>query len=744
MMSARHRAMTAPTSSRVSPDAAEPSRKVCSQCSCRLAGGRRTVEGAHLPQTQQRQCAQPEQPAEQQWLVGPWPHSRQAQASPQSSVNSIGRREPAYSRRRPFDLCRMGVAKRSARWPGEALQRENRVHVQRSSLFFFDRRRASIPSGGRLPAGWPGMACRTRPANGLPHRARAPRMPRCTMTSPYLLNSLNDAQREAVAAPLGHLLVLAGAGTGKTRVLVHRIAWLIQVEGAAPHSILAVTFTNKAAARDARPHRAVARHQPGRHCGSAPSTASPTACCARTGSDAGLPQNFQILDSDDQQRLIKRIMRELDLDEARGRRARCSGSSTARRTRGGARAQLRRGRRPVPDHAPARLPRPTRTPASGAAGRLRRTAAARARAVARPSRICSPTTSGASATCWSTSSRTPTPIQYAWLRCWPARGGNLIVGRRRRPVDLRLARRADREHPAVPPTTSPTCAGDPPGAELPLHRHHPARPPTRSSPTTASASARSCGPQAHEGEPIRALRRLQRASTRRASSSSGSRSRSTHGGTPQRGRDPLPLQRPVARARRGADARAACPIASTAACASSSAPRSRTPWPTCAWSRTAIRCGASSASSTRRRAASARRPSRRSASCARSDDTVAVAGRTDAPRRKPAAPAVPPARVNAFLNADRRLAAASRASPLHALDRARASSSSGPARLSSPEKGRARRSARMENLEELVSPPRAAVRDRRRQAQSPLAAFLDHAALEAGEPRPSRRGRACS
>ena len=63
----------------------------------------------------------------------------------------------------------------------------------------------------------------------------------------HILDELNEAQREAVSSDPGHILVLAGAGSGKTRVLVHRLAWLIQVQHVSPLSVLAVTFTNKAA-----------------------------------------------------------------------------------------------------------------------------------------------------------------------------------------------------------------------------------------------------------------------------------------------------------------------------------------------------------------------------------------------------------------------------------------------------------------------------------------------------------------
>ena len=130
-----------------------------------------------------------------------------------------------------------------------------------------------------------------------------------------LLDDLNKPQREAVAAPLGHTRILAGAGSGKTRVLVHRIAWLIQAEGLSPANILAVTFTNKAAAEmRGRIEQMLGYPIGGMWVGTFHGLAH--RLLRSHWQEAGLPQGFQILDSDDQLRMIKRIIRGMSLDEA--------------------------------------------------------------------------------------------------------------------------------------------------------------------------------------------------------------------------------------------------------------------------------------------------------------------------------------------------------------------------------------------------------------------------------------------
>ena len=131
-----------------------------------------------------------------------------------------------------------------------------------------------------------------------------------------ILNPLNEAQRNAVASANANLLVLAGAGSGKTRVLVHRIAWLIQAEGLLPNSILAVTFTNKAA-REMRNRIEEMLSISARAMWVGTFHGLAHRLLKAHWKDAGLPQNFQIMDSDDQLRLVKRICRELELDDSK-------------------------------------------------------------------------------------------------------------------------------------------------------------------------------------------------------------------------------------------------------------------------------------------------------------------------------------------------------------------------------------------------------------------------------------------
>ena len=134
-------------------------------------------------------------------------------------------------------------------------------------------------------------------------------------TSP-ILDSLNDAQRAAVTAPVGPVLVLAGAGSGKTRVLTHRIAWVIATEGVSPHSILAVTFTNKAA-HEMRGRIEKLLGVPGGAMWVGTFHGIAHRLLRLHWREANLPQGFQILDSEDQLRLIKKIVKAMELDEAR-------------------------------------------------------------------------------------------------------------------------------------------------------------------------------------------------------------------------------------------------------------------------------------------------------------------------------------------------------------------------------------------------------------------------------------------
>jgi DNA helicase-2/ATP-dependent DNA helicase PcrA len=129
-----------------------------------------------------------------------------------------------------------------------------------------------------------------------------------------IIEPLNEAQREAVTAPPEPLLVVAGAGSGKTRVLVHRIAWLIQVEHVSPLGILAVTFTNKAAS-EMRGRIEALLGVPIENLWVGTFHGLAHRLLRRHWREAGLPQGFQILDSEDQQRLIRRLLRNLELDE---------------------------------------------------------------------------------------------------------------------------------------------------------------------------------------------------------------------------------------------------------------------------------------------------------------------------------------------------------------------------------------------------------------------------------------------
>jgi len=130
------------------------------------------------------------------------------------------------------------------------------------------------------------------------------------------LSSLNSRQREAVIHEGGPLVVFAGAGSGKTRVITFRVAQLIAAHDVAPWRILAVTFTNKAAGEMRERLLRLLGEQ-----GSAVQVGTFHATCARLlrryGESSGLSKDFTIYDDQDQQALVKRVLRDLGLDEKR-------------------------------------------------------------------------------------------------------------------------------------------------------------------------------------------------------------------------------------------------------------------------------------------------------------------------------------------------------------------------------------------------------------------------------------------
>ncbi|MCY4217998.1 MAG: UvrD-helicase domain-containing protein [Gammaproteobacteria bacterium] len=134
------------------------------------------------------------------------------------------------------------------------------------------------------------------------------------MEESEILNPLNEAQRKAVTAPPGPVLVLAGAGSGKTRTLVHRIAWLIQEQSTPPWSIIAMTFTNKSAREmQSRIEKLLSTPSKGLWIGTFHSLG--LRMLRQNWQDAGLTEQFEVIDNADQLRQIKKSMEELKLDE---------------------------------------------------------------------------------------------------------------------------------------------------------------------------------------------------------------------------------------------------------------------------------------------------------------------------------------------------------------------------------------------------------------------------------------------
>ena len=282
---------------------------------------------------------------------------------------------------------------------------------------------------------------------------------------PIDIDTLNEPQREAVVTTEGPLLVLAGAGSGKTRVLTYRIANLIENKGVAPWEILAITFTNKAAAE--MRERLAALVGP-RSRGMWVSTFH-SMCVRILRADAerlGFTRNFTIYDTDDQKRLYKEIMAELDIDPKRFpvnalMNRISSGEKRARRA-----GRLRKaGLGPGGEGGRARVRAAAGTPEGCECLRLRRPAALRVPAAEEPCRRAGrlsgpfPLPHGGRVP-----GHEPRPVRHhgASGRQAPEHHG----GGRRRPVHLQLARRRHPQHPGVRAGLPERAHGEA-GTELP-------------------------------------------------------------------------------------------------------------------------------------------------------------------------------------------------------------------------------------------------------------------------------------
>ena len=309
------------------------------------------------------------------------------------------------------------------------------------------------------------QAARTRP--------RSRRGPMAARPAPYL-DDLNPAQRAAVEALEGPVLMLAGAGTGKTRALTARIAHLLNTGTARPNEILAVTFTNKAA----REMKIASARLLGQAVEGMPWLGTFHAICVkllrRHAELVGLKSNFTILDTDDQIRLLKQLIVAENIDEKRW---------PARQLAG------------VIDGWKNRAWTPDKVPAAEAGAFNHRGTELYAQYQERLKDLnavdfgdlllhvltifqdaCRRAGAVPALVPLHPRGRVPGHQRRAVHVAAPAGRGapqHLLRGRRR-PVDLRLARGRGRQHPAVREGLS-RRQGHPAGAELPLDPAHPRR-----------------------------------------------------------------------------------------------------------------------------------------------------------------------------------------------------------------------------------------------------------------------------